>query len=90
MKNKKIGRVVLVLIVICTVMIPFTANKVKGSNNPQYAKVTVYPGDTLWGIASKYNTENSDVRKVIDKIRKINKLDTAVIIPGQQLLIPIN
>lgn len=42
---------------------------------------TVQPGDTLWDIAKKY--EGLD----IEKIKKLNKLKSAKIVPGQKLII---
>lgn len=42
---------------------------------------TVQPGDTLWDIAKKY--EDLD----IDKIKKLNKLKSNKIMPGQKLII---
>jgi membrane-bound lytic murein transglycosylase D len=42
---------------------------------------TVQPGDTLWDIAKKYEDLN------IDKIKKLNKLKSNKIMPGQKLII---
>ena len=42
---------------------------------------TVQPGDTLWDIAKKY--EGLD----IEKIKQLNKLKSAKIMPGQKLII---
>ena len=42
---------------------------------------TVQPGDTLWDIANKYEGLN------IDKIKKLNKLKSNKIMPGQKLII---
>jgi membrane-bound lytic murein transglycosylase D len=42
---------------------------------------TVQPGDTLWDIAKKYEGLN------IDKIKKLNKLNSNKIMPGQKLII---
>jgi membrane-bound lytic murein transglycosylase D len=53
------------------VMIDYTGRKV----------YTVQPGDTLWDIAKKYEGLN------IDKIKKLNKLKSNKIMPGQKLII---
>lgn len=73
---------------ICLVSFPFF-KKVSGSSKINYVKVVVYPGDTLWNIAIKHSSENTDVRKMVYYIRKANNLDTAIIQPGQELIIPL-
>ena len=50
-------------------------------------KVIVEPGDTLWSIAGAAAGER-DVRDVVVDIRRLNGLDTAVITPGQVLVLP--
>jgi LysM repeat protein len=89
MKKKKLGKALLIVLIISVILIPVTGYKVKGNNTVKYAKVIVYPGDTLWSIASNHNESNSDIRKIIHKIRTANNLDTAVIMPGQELVIPL-
>jgi LysM repeat protein len=61
---------------------------VKSQSIVNYDKVTVCSGDTIWSIASEYIEENQDVRKLVYDIRELNKLTSAVIMPGQELLIP--
>lgn len=51
--------------------------------------VRVYKGDTLWSIASKRTVQGEDVREVLDRIVKANKLDLKKHIqPGQKLIVP--
>jgi LysM repeat protein len=90
MKRKNIKKVLLLIIAVFCMTAFAQLKKVDGSSKVKYTSVTVYPGDTLWKIASEYNNDESDVRKVIYKIRKLNNLKSAVIIPGQELLIPLN
>ena len=47
---------------------------------------TVKPGDTLWSIAVKRYA--GDPRDAIYRIEQRNRLGTAVIVPGQTLLLP--
>jgi LysM repeat protein len=47
---------------------------------------TVKPGDTLWSIAVKRYA--GDPRDAIYRIERRNRLDNAVIVPGQTLLLP--
>jgi nucleoid-associated protein YgaU len=51
------------------------------------SSVSVEPGDTLWSIASSV-AGSSDVRVVIDRIRQMNGLRTADLVPGQVLRLP--
>ena len=57
-------------------------------NQSGLIKVVVEEGDTLWAISRRLNS-NEDTRKIVYRIKKINKLLNANIHPGQQLLIPV-
>jgi nucleoid-associated protein YgaU len=48
-----------------------------------FARYRVRPGDTLWEIARRNDT-------TINRIRALNKLRTARIVPGQTLLLPVS
>jgi nucleoid-associated protein YgaU len=49
--------------------------------------VVVQSGDTLWSIASSL-AGNADVRAVVYRIRQLNALEGADLIPGQVLVLP--
>lgn len=66
----------------------FTAYKLQSQPPFVYSEITVEKGDTLWGIASSFNTKNEDMRKIISQIKKINKIDDPVLHPGQKIIIP--
>lgn len=51
------------------------------NNPPAPLVVTVNPGDSLWGIASSYDT-------TVEAVMQANNLSTDVINPGAQLIIP--
>lgn len=53
------------------------------STDDNYVVYVVKSGDTLWGIASKYNTS-------VDKIKDINNLNSNNLSIGQKLLVPGN
>ncbi len=50
----------------------------------------VRSGDTLWSIAEQVGPENADVRAVIAEIRDLNDLESSLIRPGQNLLVPVD
>jgi len=54
-----------------------------------YIKVTVYSGDTLWGIASAYTEPSKDVRKLVNAICELNDVRPGNIYPGQVILVPV-
>lgn len=51
--------------------------------------VTVHTGDTLWDIASRWSGKDEDVREVIYRIRRENKLMDTNLRVGQQLTITV-
>jgi LysM repeat protein len=50
---------------------------------------TVAAGDTLWDIAAEHTADGGDIRGTVALIRRINDLDTALIHPGDRLLVPV-
>ena len=51
--------------------------------------VTVAQGDTLWDIACRHAEGKEDVRLVMERIAKANKLDVGHIYPGQVIKVPL-
>ena len=51
--------------------------------------ITVHTGDTLWDIASDWSCKDEDIREVIMRIQKENKLTGSNLSVGQQLVIPV-
>jgi Tfp pilus assembly protein FimV len=49
--------------------------------------VMVGSGDTLWDIAADA-APDGDVRAMIDRIERLNALDTGMVSAGQKLLVP--
>lgn len=88
--KKKSRKTLTIILVAIAIIIPITGFTAKGNNTVKYTKVIVYPGDTLWTIAAEHNDSNKDIRKLIYNIRQANDLTSAVIMPGQELLIPLN
>ena len=50
--------------------------------------VMVGQGETLWGIASEVAGDGS-TRAMIDRIERLNALDTAMVTAGQKLRVPL-
>ena len=51
--------------------------------------ITVHTGDTLWDIAADWSGKDEDIREVIMRIQKENKLTGSNLAVGQQLVIPV-
>ena len=51
--------------------------------------ITVHTGDTLWDIAADWSGRDEDIREVILRIQKENKLTGSNLAVGQQLVIPV-
>ncbi len=51
--------------------------------------ITVYSGDTMWDIASRWADDDEDVRAVIYRICEANGLANTDLQPGQKILVPV-
>ena len=49
--------------------------------------VLVGAGDTLWDIAADA-ADDGDVRAMIDRIEKLNALESGMVVAGQRLVVP--
>ena len=63
------------------------ASRDAGVPAASFVTVTVVSGDTLWSIAEQV-APTADPRDVVDDIARLNALDGAPIVPGQELAIP--
>lgn len=78
----------LALIFICLILV-FTISQIVISNSlMEIKKVKIKIGDSLWKIAKEHYSTEIDIRKKIYQIRKINKLSSAQLHPGQIIKIP--
>lgn len=82
------SRMLILITALAIMSIPLIV-KAKGTQESQYITIVVRSGDTLWDIASEYTDNNKDVRETIYNIKKTNNMDDVIIVPGQELLIPI-
>ena len=51
--------------------------------------VMVSAGDTLWGIAAGI-ADDGQTRAMVEKIEDLNALDSAMVMAGQRLRVPVN
>ena len=56
----------------------------------EYAEITVQAGDTLWNIAKTYMPGDTDIRRSVYSICRLNNIAAHELIAGQKLLIPVN
>ena len=65
-----------------------TSALAKGSEPEMPISITVRAGETLWDIAAACRKPGQDVRRIIDRIRELNHLETSMIYAGDILLLP--
>jgi LysM domain len=78
-----IGRIVLVVLAGLLLWALFAGETGAGGPERRYR---VQPGDTLWSIAER--TFAGDPREGVWELRERNQLRSAVIVPGQVLVLP--
>jgi hypothetical protein len=78
-----IGRIVLVVLAVLLLWALFAGETGAGGPERRYR---VQPGDTLWSIAER--TFAGDPREGVWELRERNQLRSAVIVPGQVLVLP--
>lgn len=90
MSNKLSKLIIIVLVTLNAVAMLCTFNaEAKSSTNIEYKHVVVYPGDTLWSIASEFTDDSQDIRYTIYQIEKASNLKSAMLYPGQELVVPV-
>jgi Tfp pilus assembly protein FimV len=89
------GRLVVValsLLVVLAVGVFLAAGAVgtAQSGTPEPTEtVMVGTGDTLWGIAAEA-ADGGDVRAMVERIKRLNALDSGMVTAGQRLRVPID
>ncbi len=89
MRIKNLKRFIISMTILFTIisfLCSLLTNKVFSYTAPEYEKIVVSKGDTLWSIASELN---GNIRENIYEIKKINNLKTSYIYEGQELQLPI-
>lgn len=57
-------------------------------NQAERITISVAPGDSLWSIASEHGVDTLTTRQTTDLIRSWNDLDSSLLQPGMELLVP--
>jgi cell division protein YceG involved in septum cleavage len=60
-------------------------------SNDNYCEVIIQEGETLWDIASRYHEQaGMSTQELLFYIQKENDLQSAIVYPGDSIVIPIN
>ena len=87
------GRVVAILLAAALaftgmrLLIPVSAHSDQGAI--QVISYTIRPGDTLWSYAQSITEPGGDVSETVDRLMRLNHLDTASLRVGQRLVVPV-
>ncbi len=74
------------IVVGLVLLLPSTGNAVDDLAFTEV--VTVQPGDTLWEIAARATPAEEDVRGTVFAIKRLNDLNSSIIVPGRLLRVP--
>ena len=61
----------------------------RGLSEPEYIRVYVSAGDTIWDIASQYGPQDTDIRRTVYEICRLNGTQAGDIREGDLLLVPV-
>jgi hypothetical protein len=80
----------LLVILAIGVVLASGAVGTKESGTPEPTEtVMVGTGDTLWGIAAEA-ADGGDVREMVERIKRLNALDSGLVTAGQRLRVPVD
>ena len=90
--KKRFAIFILFLIAVSAVIFMFTAGvgMAFGTDHPNCVEITVAENDSLWSIASQYNSSGTDIREMIYDIKAANDMTTSDIQVGDKLIIPLD
>lgn len=87
--GKNILRVLIILISL-SLILAISVFHSAGKTQEEYVNVKIKSGQTIWEIASKNSSDDTNLRKLVYDIKKINRLKTAELHPGDRIKVPIN
>ena len=85
--QKRFAVVVAVAVTLITVLC-FCSYAHSGTSY-DVCEFTVSEGDSLWEIAEVYTDDSVDIREYIREIKELNGMETAELMPGDVIIIPI-
>lgn len=88
-QNKSNSMYVVMLIAITFIFSAFISTGATASKISDTECYRVSRGDTLWEIASECNTQDDDVRDIMDDIMKLNDMKSAELHVGDIIIIPV-
>jgi LysM repeat protein len=80
---------VIISTVVAALVLLLASSVMAAGPEPETVDYVVRSGDSLWTIAAEIADAGDDVRGLISEIRHLNDLDSSLIIPGQELLVPV-
>ncbi len=88
------GRALLLLLAFAVVLggtlVATSADAGAPAVAPQVERYVVAEGDTLWAIAAGLARPGEDIRDVVREIELLNRLPSAGLIAGQQIVLPVD
>ena len=85
----RLAVLIAVLAVVATAGVSAITTAFARDTGMAYETVIAQKGDTLWSIAQKYNYADRDIRTMVDKIMRVNDMQTADIRVGDRINIPL-
>ena len=86
--RKKLFFLITLTMVICLGTMVLGAQRQK-EVKIYYKCVAIQSGDTLWGIAQKYKTEDQKIEHMIQEIMVLNEMRSENIRSGESLIVPL-
>lgn len=81
--------VIIMLIASAGITTVLGINNVNGESQQKYINVQVIAGETLWDIADRYKSNDTDTREFVYDIQHENDLSTANLTVGETIKVPV-
>lgn len=89
LKNKRRFLSLIFIVLLITFISVYTVTA-SGHQEPVYKTVVVHTGDTLWSIAqNNLGGYEGDIRAYIYEIKRINNLDSSLLVENSSLIVPV-
>lgn len=89
MRRRAVRRAMAIAVAAGVVALTMAAGAQSAVERPAVATAhEVAPGDTLWALAGRLDAPGADRRELVWLLKQVNRLSTATLYPGQQLILP--